>query len=314
MPDVITLGETMAALCPSEAGPLRYVSDFRLRMAGAESNFAVCLCKLGRTAGWVSRVGADELGHFVRNAVRAEGVDTSNVIFDAAHRTGLMLKQLSSGETSVFYYRENSAASHLCPADLDEGYIKTARVIHLTGITPALSESCAETVKAAAAMAKNNGQLLSFDPNIRRKLWGERDCASVLRPLLLQADIALLGLDEARTLLGTETPEATIEALRAAGVRYIAVKDGGNGAWAANETESVFVPPVSCRCIDPVGAGDAFNAGFLAGLLEDRPLEVCAKMGAAAGALATETPGDIEGCPDRARLDAILNQQAVTYR
>ena len=129
-----------------------------------------------------------------------------------------------------------------------------------------------------------------------------------------EADIALLGLDEARALLGTDTPEAAVEALRAAGVRYIAVKDGGNGAWAADETETVFVPPVPCRCIDPVGAGDAFNAGFLAGLLEKKPLADCAKMGAAAGAMATETPGDIEGCPDRARLDAIFGKQTAIYR
>lgn len=314
MPEVITMGETMAVMAPKEAGPLHYITDYRLRMAGAESNLAVCLCKLGRTAGWISRLGKDEMGQFVLNSVRAEGVDTAGVRFDPDHRTGLMLKQLSAGETSVFYYRENSAASHLCPADLDEGYLKTAKVLHLTGITPVLSESCEAAVTAMADFARQNGILLSFDPNIRRKLWNGRDHVPYMRSLLEKADIALLGLDEAQALLGTDAPEDIIALLRSFGASYIAVKDGSRGAWAAGRTDTVFVPPFPCRCIDPVGAGDAFNAGFLAGILEGKSLANCARMGAVAGAMSTETTGDIEGCPTRAQLEAKLQKQAEIYR
>ena len=132
----------MAVMAPKEAGPLRYVPDYRLRMAGAESNLAAGLCRLGHSAGWISRLGDDEMGRFVLNSVRAEGVDTCAVKTDGAHRTGLMLKETGSGETRVYYYRENSAASHLSPEDLEEEYLHSARIIHLTGITPVLSGSC----------------------------------------------------------------------------------------------------------------------------------------------------------------------------
>ena len=113
MPKLITIGETMAAFTPDAPGPLRYVTGFGIRTAGAESNVAVGLAKLGVEAAWLSRLGKDEFGVFIRNQLRAEGVDCSRVIFDPDHRTGIMFKETGVGETKVFYYRENSAASHL---------------------------------------------------------------------------------------------------------------------------------------------------------------------------------------------------------
>ena len=314
MPEVITAGETMAVMVPREPGPLRYVADYRLRMAGAESNLAVGLCKLGHTAGWISRLGDDELGQYVLGAVRAEGVDTSAVRFSAEEPTGVMFKEMGSRETKVYYYRRGSAASCLSPADLDETYLATARIIHLTGITPALSAACAQTVRAMAAFANSRGILFSFDPNIRRKLWRGEDPVPVLRELLFQAQICLLGLDEARELLGEEEPQEIAAILRAHGARFIALKDGARGAWAADETQLLRIPPYPCRVVDPVGAGDAFNAAFLAGILEGRPLEECGRMGGIAGAMATETAGDIEGCPSARQLRDRLEQREEIYR
>ena len=149
MPECLTLGETMAAFAPDRTGPLRYVPNYSLRIAGAESNTAIGAAKLGVSAAWISRLGADEFGQYIRNQIRAEGVDCSGVHFDPAHRTGVMFKQTGSGESSVFYYRENSAASHMTPQDLDEALFRGCRILHLSGITPVLSESCAETVQAA---------------------------------------------------------------------------------------------------------------------------------------------------------------------
>lgn len=166
---LVTLGETMAAFAPDRMGPLRYVSNYGIRIAGAESNTAIGAAKLGVQAAWVSRLGADEFGQYIRNQIRAEGVDCTGVTFDPAHRTGVMFKQTGSGETSVFYYRENSAASHMAPQDLDETVFRDCRILHLSGITPVLSDSCAETVQAAIRLAKSCGAKLSFDPNIRKK-------------------------------------------------------------------------------------------------------------------------------------------------
>ncbi len=164
MPQIITLGETMAVMVPGEPGPLKYASGFRLRMAGAESNTAVGVAKLGLTAGWISALGADALGDYMLYAIRAEGVDVSGVKTDTAHRTGMMLKEFSARETSVYYYRENSAASHYDAADLPLSLLQDARIVHLTGITPVLSESCRRAAEYLQDYAKRTGKMLYLLP------------------------------------------------------------------------------------------------------------------------------------------------------
>lgn len=314
MPEIITLGETMAVMVPGEAGPLKYADRFRLRMAGAESNTAVGIAKLGHSAGWISALGSDALGDYVLSAIRAEGVDVSGVKIDPEHRTGMMLKEFSAGETSVYYYRENSAASHYGAADLPLSLLADARIVHLTGITPVLSESCRQAAEYLKKHAKQMSKLLSFDPNVRKKLWRDTDHSGMLREFLFASDIALLGREEGTLLLGTEDPSEMIRILRGHGVRYIAVKDGGNGAWCADAAETVRIPPEKCRPVDPVGAGDGFNAAFLCGILEGRDIKTCGRMGAIAGAMATETAGDIEGYPTRAQMAARLTDTQTVYR
>ena len=315
MPECLTLGETMAAFTPDRMGPLRYVQNYGIRVAGAESNTAVGLAKLGISAAWVSCLGMDEFGQYIRNQLRAEGVDCSGVKFDPIHRTGVMFKQTSSGETSVFYYRADSAASHLEPEDLDEAMLRGCRILHLSGITPVLSDSCAETVQAAIRLAKSRGAKLSFDPNIRKKLWNGRDYTPLLCQLTRDAEIVLMGLDEAETLFGTRDVSALCAELFATGcAEVIALKDGGNGAWIADRCGCIRLEPQPCHCTDPIGAGDGFNSGVLAGLLQGRTLEQAGRMGAVCGALATEVPGDVEGYPDAVRMEAILNGTKTIYR
>lgn len=314
MPEVITVGETMAVMVPARPGRLRYVSDYHLKIAGAESNVAVDLCKFGHSAGWVSRLGTDEMGYYVRNAVRAEGADTSRVVWDAAHSTGLMMKELGSRETKVFYYRKDSAASHMTKEDLDPEYLKTAKIIHLTGITPVLSPDCQEMVEFLAEFSTDHGIMLSFDPNIRKKLWGNEDYCELLRKLVQKSQIVMLGREEGQILYGTEEPEKLIELLRKFQIDKIAVKDGSNGAWVADQRNCLHIPAFPCRPVDPVGAGDAFNSGFLAGILEGCSLKQCGRMGAAAGALVTEQTGDTEGCPDKEQLQRYLDGEEEIWR
>lgn len=314
MPEFITMGETMAVMAPCERVHLRYCSDYKLRMAGAESNTAIGLSKLGHSTGWISRLGDDEMGAYILNSIRAEGVDTSGVVFDGKHRTGLMLKELSAGETSVFYYRENSAASHFSEDDIDFSYLSSARVIHLTGITPVLSESCRKATEAISDFAVKNNIMISFDPNIRLRLWGNNDYTDLIKKLMLSSKIVMLGLDEAQRVLNTNEMEKIVDILRNSGVEYIAVKDGSNGAWCADKNKIVFVGAEKCNCIDPVGAGDGFNAGFISGILNGYDLETCGKMGAIAGAMATETTGDVEGYPTKKQMDARLSESNIIYR
>ncbi len=316
MPELLTIGETMAAFAPRENGPLCYIHDFTLRAAGSESNVAAGVCKLGHTAGWISRLGGDGLGRFILNAVRADGVDASHVPVVEGERTGAMVKEMSAGgETSVYYYRDGSAFSHYTPEMLDEGYLADCRVLYLTGITPLLGEGCLQAVQRALQAARAAGAMIAFDPNIRLKLWAGRDCAPLIRGLMLQSDIALLGVDEAQRLLGTGSPKEICEILfREGRVRMVAIKNGDQGAWAAVPGELYPIKPHPCRCIDPVGAGDSFNAGFLCGVLEEAPVLRCGEMGAVCGALATQTVGDTEGQPTRRQLDSILQNSDAVYR
>lgn len=315
MPKLITIGETMAALTPNAPGALRYVSGYGVRPAGAESNVAVGVAKLGVGAAWISRVGQDEFGHFLCNQTRSEGVDCSHLIFDPDHRTGVMFKETGVGETKVYYYRENSAASHLTPEDLNPALFAEAEILHLSGITPVLSESCREMTLAAVRMAKEHGVMVSFDPNIRRKLWGKTDYAPLIRELTLQSEIVLLGLDEAQALFGTRDVHEVLDILFREGcARYVAVKDGGEGAWVADQTIREKIPPYPCKPIEPIGAGDGFNAGFLAGLLQGKDVVTAGRMGGICGALATQVPGDVEGYPDAIQMDAALSGSAITYR
>lgn len=316
MARVITLGESMVVFTPDSYGALRYESQYRSRLAGAESNTAVGLAKLGIEASWMSRLGDDEFGHYVRNMIRAEGVDTSAAIMDPEHRTGIMFKQREyGGETTVFYYRENSAASHLQPEDLKDEWFEGADVLHVSGITPVLSESCLATVKKAFEMAKAHGVKISFDPNIRKKLWKDTDYTELFRTLTFASNIVMMGLDEAETMFGIRDTDALLDRIFSEGIaEYVAVKDGGNGAVVADRNEKIFIPAYPCKPLETVGAGDGFNAGFLAGILQGRSLGTAGQMGGIAGALATQTTGDMEGYPSMDRMERLLKGQGEVYR
>jgi len=313
-PEVVTFGETMAVFAPTTREPMRDALEFRLRVAGAESNVAIGLARLGHSAGWMSLLGNDELGLAILHRIRGEGVDTSRTKLIEGGRTGVMFKDAYGQDTRVFYYRDGSAASQMGPQDLDLPYIAGAKILHITGISPALGDSVALAVEQSIAFAQANGVLVSFDPNIRRKLWGNRDLSGLMENLLLRADIVLLGKDEAKALLGVDEPDQVFAALFTRGrARWIALKDGAKGSDVAVPGRSLFSPPHACSPVDSVGAGDAYDAGFLAGILSNRSLETCGTMGGIMGAMATQTLGDFEGVPDAAAMQRILaGSQEIT--
>ncbi len=315
MPDIITIGETMVSFVPNTRGALRYCSDYKLQFAGAESNVAIGASKLGVSSGWISRLGEDEFGHFILNQIRAEGVDTKAVCFDTKAPTGIMFKELSVGETSVTYYRENSAMSKMTPKDLLPEYFRNAKILHLTGITPILSPACKETILKSIALAKEYGVKISFDPNVRKKLWRETDFSLLLREIALEADIVMLGCDEGNVLFGTANPEEIIRVLTQQGnAMAVAVKAGASGAWVGDKENVQHIPPYPCHCIEPIGAGDGFNAAFLSGRVKGYDLIHCAKMGAIAGALATQVTSDVQGYPTKIQMECALQGLEKVYR
>lgn len=303
MAEVITIGETMVSLAPLKSGALQQGGQFSAHLAGAESNTAIGLQRLGHTTRWISRLGNDAFGRFVRSAIEEEGVEINDVVMDDTAPTGVMFKEpQEDDETIVRYYRKESAASRISPKELNSMDFSSGKLFHFTGITPVLSAGCQAAVVAARELARTQGLLCSFDPNIRMKLWGETDYRPLLRELMFGADIVLLGVQEAQVLLNTEDISEIFQILFAAGVQYVAIKSGSSGAWTGTPEEQFFIKPYPCVSIDPVGAGDGFNAGFLSGLLEQRSILECGEMAAVVGAMATQTKGDVDGYPYRAEL------------
>ncbi|MTI59083.1 MAG: sugar kinase [Firmicutes bacterium] len=316
MPEVITLGETMVLMNPTEAGPLRYVDRFKKQIAGAETNVAIGINKLGHSTGWISRLGSDEFGQYVLSVIKGEGVDTSRVIMDLDTPTGVFFKERRIlGLSQVYYYRRQSAASYMLPEDLDEEYIAAARYLHLTGITPALSSSCLATVQQAIEMAHQNNVLVSFDPNIRFKLWDRSKAKEILLNLIKEVDILLPGVKEADMLLGKmEQPEDYAQKFIEMGPEIVALKLGKTGSYIADKEKGRIVEGFSSTEVDAAGAGDAFAAGFLSGLLEGKDIFEAAMIANAAGAFAVTLPGDYEAFPTSQDLNAFLKGNSDIFR
>lgn len=309
--DVITIGETMVLFDPVVDGPFRYVDQFRKRIGGAESNLAIGLARLGKDVGWISQLGNEELGQYVRSFIRGEGVDTSRVIMTNEASTGVYIKErVREGQAQVYYYRKGSAASQLSVENIDWDYIKQAKIVHISGITPLLSENCLEVVKQIFSFAKENDITISFDPNVRTKLLNNTNSA---KELLLQlsenSDVLLAGLDEAALLLNTEDINKIIKYFRSKGVGFVILKDGANGVYYASDKDGQgFVPSYDVdRVVDPVGAGDGFAAGVLSALLEGQTLKEAVLTGSVIGAMVVSTYGDIEGLPDKKSIEQFLH-------
>jgi sugar/nucleoside kinase (ribokinase family) len=303
-PRVLTLGETMALLDPLDPGDPAFGSRFILRLAGAESNFAIALARLGVPVAWVSRLGDDVFGRLIREALAAEGIDLRWARVDASAPTGVFFKVRSDGRTSVAYYRRGSAASRLQPRDLPDEALRGVALVHLTGITLALGETARTLVLEAAKRARDGGAIVSFDPNFRPALWagaGEADAAQ--REVLPFVDWYICGLEEGRALVGGSGPEDVVAAVRDAGAANAVVRIGAAGALVSEGAELAQVPvPRTVAVVDEVGAGDGFAAGFAYGLLRGWRPRVCAQAGNLIAAAALEGSGDWETFP---RLDEI---------
>ncbi|WP_040978401.1 sugar kinase [Oceanobacillus jeddahense] len=313
--DVVTLGESMVLLSPDLYGSLRYVNCFTKRVGGAESNFAVALSRLGHKVGWVSKLGNDEFGLFIRNVIRGEGVDTTQVLFDDRYNTGIFFKERTLGEDpNVYYYRKNSAASTLSIEDLDAAYFKQAKYIHLTGITLALSPASNKVVKEVIKKAKaNHKQTIVFDPNIRLKLWTEKEARNEIIDIAKDCDIFMPGIDEGELLTGKEEPESIADYFLKLGTGLVIVKLGSKGAYFASNEGSAYVPGYNVKnVVDTVGAGDGFAAGVISGLLRGWSYYESVKLGNRVGASALEVEGDFEGYPYWDEIDPNNTKLTVT--
>lgn len=291
MTHVLTVGETMALLDPLEDG-----ATYRLRIGGAESNFAIALTRLGVGVTWVSRLGADPFGDLVAETLAGEGVDV-RVRRDPERPTGVYFKSRAGGRTRMHYYRAGSAASHLSPDDVPDEALDGVQLVHLTGITTALGAGARELVHDLAQRALARGITVLVDPNYRSALWGTPAEAAAALP---QADWLLCGFEEGNLLFGTRTPEELAAAIGS----NVAIRVGERGALVTDGEELIEVPPSRLeKVVDEVGAGDGFAAGFAYGLLQgwDGPRAAGAGNLVAAGAL--RAGGDWETYPRLADIE-----------
>ncbi|MBT2513642.1 sugar kinase [Arthrobacter sp. ISL-30] len=263
IPRVIAIGETMMLVTPATAEPLMSATDFHLDAGGAESNVASHLARLGVHAAWVSAVGDDALGERLRATIANRGVDTRWVTSDAEASTGVYFKD--PGNT-VLYYRTGSAASRMGPASITGVPLEDADIVHLSGITPALSPSCAALMDAVYDRVAASDAVLSFDVNHRPPLWPGGTAGPALLSLARRADVVFVGLDEAETLWGCETAN-DVRTLLPEPDRLV-VKDRDVGATEFHGADQAFVSAIPTDVVEAVGAGDAFAAGYLAAALE----------------------------------------------
>lgn len=302
-PRVVTIGETMALLDSTSTGPLQHTRSLNVGIAGSESNVAIALRRLGTDTTWIGKVGSDPLGDLIVRELSAEAV---HVIAhrDPAAPTALMIKEhRTSEDIHVWYYRSSNAGSRLRADEVDQSVVAQADLLHVTGISLALSSTMADTVATAVRVAKANGTLVSFDLNFRSKLWSRDDAAAAYRDIIPLVDLVFAGEDEAAIAVGAaSSPTLLAERLVALGAREAVIKRGHLGAVAVVGDREYARAAIPITPLDTVGAGDAFVAGYLADRLLGEPPETCLTTAVTAGAYACLVNGDWEGSPRREEL------------
>ncbi len=289
-PAIVCVGESMALITPTGAG-LAAADTATITHAGAEANVAVGIALTGHRAVWASRLGDDPLGVRLATELERRNVELW-VERDDEAPTGVMFKDPGIEASSVYYYRRGSAASRMAPGFLSAAQLDGVRIVHTTGITPALSASCLAMVDRLYADARAAGATVSFDVNDRRALWSPEEAAATLARLADAADIAFVGRDEAERIWGTATPAAIRAHLPHCGL--LVVKDGDVGATAyMGDADPVFVPAPVVDVVEPVGAGDAFASGFLAATLDGADLVSRLSAGHAAAARVLRIAADL---------------------
>jgi dehydrogluconokinase len=306
--DVALFGEAMMLLVADRPGPLEDAQSFHKRTAGAETNVAIGLSRLGLKVGWASRLGTDSMARTLLATMKSEGIDCSHVICDPTQRTGFQFKgRVTDGsDPPVEYHRKGSAASQMGPADIDEAWLRSARHLHATGVFAAISETSLQAALKTMDVMRAAGRTISFDTNLRPTLWSSTETMRHwINELASRADWVLPGIEEGLLLTGHSEPEAVARFYRERGAKLVVVKLGAEGAYYDSDvagTGRVEGFPVK-EVIDTVGAGDGFAAGVVSALLEGKSVPEAVRRGAWIGARAVQVLGDTEGLPTRAELE-----------
>src|ERR1700744_2265302 len=280
--DVVTFGESMVLFACGERDKLENAAAYHASVGGAESNCAIGLARLCHSVCWVSRLGSDSFRSRVLKTMRGECVDVCRVEISTNEPTGIMFKEPAPGNASrVFYYRRSSAAAALQAGSFDA--LET-KYLFVTGITPALSLSNRALTFELVDRFRSAGAKVVFDPNMRFRLWTVDEARTVFLGLARKCDVLVPSLTEAEILTGFTEPNSMLDGLRSLGPSQVILKAGDQGAWYADGEERGFCPCFPVLEIDPVGAGDAFCAGLISGLLDGCAFSDAVVRGTALGA------------------------------
>ncbi len=308
MPDLISIGECMIELFAEE--PIETADTFTRSLAGDSFNICVAAQRLGTSTGYVTRLGDDPFADYLLGTFQSLGIDTSGVLkvdgFNAAHFVALM----PDGQREFVYYRAGSAPSTLQPDDLDADYIGSAKVLHCSGVAQAISDSARATVLRAAQIAQEHGIKVSYDPNYRHQLWSTDDMREAALELIPHVDYFLPNVpDDSRALIGTDDPYEVVEHFRSMDVPVVAVTRGEQGAVLGSDQGVIDILPYRPDGpIDTTAAGDAFNGGFIHGLLNGMSVAEAGRLGTVTAGLKLRGRGALGGMPTLDEVKAILGE------
>ncbi len=310
--EVLAIGEPLVEFAALQPGPLEEAEAFRRGWGGDTSNFAVACARLGASVAYLTRVGDDAFGRALRAMWRREGVDDTYVQVAPGEPTGIyFLSRDRNGRHTFTYYRAGSAASRLSPQDLRPEMFEGVRVLHVTGITQAISDSACRTVEAAVELARARGVLVSYDANIRPALKRVELLRDAVYAVMARATFVFLSTEDAFHLFGALPDAEVVGRVLEMGARTVVLKQGAEGCLVATPDDGFRqIPGWSVEPIDTTGAGDAFDAGFVVAWLRGEPLERAAAFANAVGALTTTALGATAAVPTLAQVERFLAERA----
>ncbi len=304
--DVVALGEAMLEFNQTEAGRPNYLQGF----GGDTSNAVIAAARAGARTAYLSRIGADAFGDKLLELWAGEGVDTRAVERDAAAPTGIYFVSHGAHGHAFSYLRAGSAASHMTPQWLGQGpaagVIASARYLHVSGISQAISTSACDTVFAAMRLAREAGTRVSFDANLRLKLWPLDRARACIQQAVALCDVFLPSQEDITALTGLQEPDAIADWGHALGAAQIVLKLGAQGVLVSTGTQRHRLPAHAVPLVDATGAGDCFCGNLLAQLSLGTALPEAARYANAAAALAVQGYGAVAPLPRPAQVKALL--------
>lgn len=298
MPRIITVGEILVEVMTKNTGqeflyPGELTGPYP---SGAPAIFIDQVARMGVGCGIIARVGADDFGRLNIDRLQKDGTDVSHIYETLGYTTGTaFVTYYEDGSRKFIFHFAHSAAGFLGPGDIDEGYFKNAEFLHIMGCSLSAGGSMRDAIRKAVEIAKKDGIKVSFDPNIRPELLGDKEVRIIFDDLLSVTDILLSGESEIRALTGYNGIDSTIAELKGRGISIIVLKNGSKGIKVYYKDEVHYIPPFKVKEVDPTGAGDCFDGAFISCLANGESIRDAAVIANAAGALSVTRKGPMEG-------------------